>query len=326
LQAHAKMIAPSILEESSMSNIPISVETPSQSPVPGAFRVFFKALASGVSVAAIGTGAWIALLWQMFRHPTAFPWEVVAMAAILVGGIAYLRYGAWPRAGAEARRIGLRLNAVSWASLVSAAIAGWSTMIAGFLLYTAHRATAGLGGESPIALPHVPAFALFATLAMAAIVAGTVEEIAFRGYMQGALERRFGIVPAILVSGLVWALFHTNHSYFVAEAAVWIGIFLAVATLLGTMAHRTDSVIPGIVTHVGFDAAYFVSAGLLQPRIAPLAFVQSLAGPQTLQAVGMVAGICALIAWIVFFQTTRTALAGSHRTRNDSRMTIASAP
>jgi membrane protease YdiL (CAAX protease family) len=279
--------------------------TASPGPEPGAFRTFFAAVASGIAVFAVGTGAWLALLAQMFRHPTAFPWEVAAMAAILIGGIAYLRYGAWPRAGAEARRIGLRLNAVSWLSLVSAVIAGWSTMIAGFLLYTAHRAIAGFGGESPIALPHVPAFALFATLAMAAIVAGTVEEIAFRGYMQGALERRFGVIPAILVSGLAWALFHTNHSYFAAEAFVWIGIFLTVSALLGTMAHRTDSVIPGIVTHVGFDAAYFISAGVLQPRIAPLAFVQSLAAPGVLQAAGAIVGVCALIAWIVFSRATR---------------------
>ncbi|MGD0143357.1 MAG: type II CAAX endopeptidase family protein [Rhizomicrobium sp.] len=278
---------------------------------PGALRVFLKALASGIAVFAVGTGTWIALLAQMFRSPTAFPWEVVAMAAVLVGGVAYLRAGAWPRAGRDARRIGLRLNAVSSRALLSAVIAGWSTMIAGFLLYAAHRAAVGLGGESPLALPHVPAPALFATLAMAAIVAGTVEEIAFRGYLQGALERRFGFVPAILVSGMFWALFHTNHSYFAAEAIVWIGIFLAVSTVLGTMTYRTNSVIPGIVTHVGFDAAYFISAGVLQPRIAPLAFVQSLAGPQALQAAAAVAGICALAAWIVFFRSTRRGAGGA---------------
>ena len=288
-----------------MTDTSITATIVSQRPEPGAFRVCFKALASGIAIAAIGTGAWIALLLQMFRHPTAFPWEVVAMAAILVAGIAYLRFGTWPQMGRDARRIGLRFNAVSWSSLVSAVIAGWSTMIAGFLIYTAHRATAGLGGESPIALPHVPTPALFAALAMAAIVAGTVEEVAFRGFMQGPLERRFGFLPAILVSGLVWALFHTNHGYYAPEAAVWTGIFLAVATMLSTMAHRTNSVIPGIVTHVGFDAAYFISAGILQPRIAPMAFVQSLAAPSVLQAAGVVAGVCALIAWSLFFRTTR---------------------
>ena len=44
---------------------------------------------------------------------------------------------------------------------------------------------------------------------MQSIVAGVTEEAAFRGYMQSIIERRYGIVMAILVNGIavltVWA-------------------------------------------------------------------------------------------------------------------------
>jgi membrane protease YdiL (CAAX protease family) len=142
-------------------------------------------------------------------------------------------------------------------------------------------------------------------LVMAGIVAGTVEEIAFRGFMQGTLERRFGIVPAILISGFVWALFHTNHSYFGEEALTWFGIFLSIAAMLGTIAHRTDSVIPGIAVHCGFDIAYFVAAGILAPRIAPIAWVQSFASPAALATAAALFATIALAAWVGFFRATR---------------------
>ena len=141
---------------------------------------------------------------------------------------------------------------------------------------------------------------------MAGVVAGVVEEIAFRGFMQGTLERRFGIVPAILVSGFVWALFHTNHAYFGEEALTWFAIFLSVATMLGTIAHRTDSLIPGIAVHAGFDITYFVAAAILQPAIAPIAWVQSFAAPSALVGAAVVFATIALTSWVAFFRATKS--------------------
>ena len=43
---------------------------------------------------------------------------------------------------------------------------------------------------------------------MQSIVAGVTEEAAFRGYMQSIIERRYGIVMAILVNGLFFGLLH----------------------------------------------------------------------------------------------------------------------
>ncbi|MBV9904889.1 MAG: CPBP family intramembrane metalloprotease [Alphaproteobacteria bacterium] len=219
-----------------------------------------------------------------------------------------MKWGRWPRYGAQARRDGVRLNAVLLRTFLLSLIAGWSTFFAGAGAYVAYRMQSGLGGEVPMTLPPGPKLAVIAGLAMAAVVAGVLEEVSVRGFMQGRLERAFGVVPAILISGLVWALFHTNHSYFDTtplNVAIWFGIFLTVSAMLGTIAHLTNSVLPGIVIHAGFDATYFVSAGILQPRIAPLTFLESLASVQTFAVIGAGLAIVALYAWIALFRAAR---------------------
>jgi membrane protease YdiL (CAAX protease family) len=271
---------------------------------PGALRVLVGAIVSGVIVFLIAQAVWMVLLGRMLAHPAPMPWEVPAMGAFLACGVAYLKWGAWPARGRAFRREGVRFNAVPSHTILLALAAGWTSMFAGFCAYAAHRTVSGLGGEASLNLPHGGGMGLIAGLAMAGIAAGTVEEVAFRGFMQGTLEGRFGLVPAILVSGIAWALFHTNHSYFGEEAVLWIAIFLVVATILGTIAHRTDSVVPGILVHAGFDSAYFVAAGLLQPGLAPIAWLQSLASPPVLLLISGPSALCAVVAWILFFQAT----------------------
>jgi membrane protease YdiL (CAAX protease family) len=278
---------------------------PSQSEHrPGALRTVFSAIVSGVIVFLIAQAVWMVLLSHMLTHPTPMPWEVPAMAAFLACGIAYLKWGTWPKRGRAFRREGVRFNAVPVRTVLFALAAGWTSMFAGFCAYAAHRTVTGLGGEASLHLPHGGGVGLIAGLVMAGVVAGTVEEVAFRGFMQGALEKRFGLVPAIFVSGIVWALFHINHSYFGEEALLWFAIFLAVATILGTIAHRTNSVVPGVLVHAGFDSAYFVAAGLLPPSMAPIAFLQSLASPATLLLISGASALCAVVAWVLFFQAT----------------------
>jgi membrane protease YdiL (CAAX protease family) len=277
-------------------------------PKSGAVSTFFKAIVSGCVIAVVGLGIWGALLMTSLKTPAFTPWLMPAMGGVLLVGAAYLKWGKFPRSGAAFRREGVRLNKVGLKPFLFSLAAGWSTMLTGFCLYVAHRTVGGMGGEAALLLPHAPLATLLPGLIMAAITAGTVEEIAFRGFMQGTLERRFGLVPAILVSGFVWALFHTNHSYFGEEALVWFGIFLSVAAMLGTVASRTNSLIPGIAIHSGFDAAYFIAAGLLAAHnIAPIAWLQSFANPQELVIAAGLFGVVMLISWVAFFRATRAA-------------------
>jgi membrane protease YdiL (CAAX protease family) len=281
----------------------LAVTTPAQSP--RRFRSLAIAVGSGVALIVIGEGIWTGMIAAYSRHPTPFPWYVPAMALVLALAAGWLKWGTWPAYGAAARRDGVRLNPVPVRTFLVALLAGWSTFFAGAGAYVAYRMTHGLGGEVPMALPPGPKASLLVGLAMAAVVAGVLEEVSVRGFIQGRLEKTFGVVPAILISGLVWALFHTNHSYFDTtplDVAIWFAIFLAVSAILGTIAHLTNSVLPGIVIHAGFDSTYFLSAGFLQPRIAPLSYLESLAAPQTFLMVAGGLAVVAVVAWLALFR------------------------
>jgi hypothetical protein len=61
---------------------------------------------------------------------------------------------------------------------------------------------------------------------MGAPVAGIIEESAFRGYMQGPIERRYGLLVAILITGTMFAIVHLDFTpilwpYYVAVAAIY---------------------------------------------------------------------------------------------------------
>jgi membrane protease YdiL (CAAX protease family) len=284
----------------------MSLASPNVSAPASALLVLVKAIVSGGLVFLIAQGVWIVLLTRMIARPEPFPWELPAMAGFLAIGCVWLKWGTWPQWGRAFRREGVRLNPATLRAILLALTSVWPAMIAGFCLYAAHRAQSGMGGEQPITLPLVPhGPALFAGLVMPGVVAGVVEEIAFRGFTQGTLEKRFGLLPAILISGFCWGLVHTNHGYFGEEALLWIGMFLVIAAMLGIIANRTNSVIPGILVHAGFDTTYFVAAGILQPRIAPLAFILAHASPPQLLAAAMIASVCSVAGWLGFFRATR---------------------
>jgi membrane protease YdiL (CAAX protease family) len=83
---------------------------------------------------------------------------------------------------------------------------------------------------------------------MSAVVAGVVEEIAFRGYLQRPIERRHGPVIAILVTGGLFGLIHFTHR---EVTFVLLPYYMAVAAVYGALAHLTDSTLPSMVLHGG---------------------------------------------------------------------------
>jgi len=284
----------------------------SKSPItPMAFvaRALAVAIGSGVAIIVVSEAVWTGLIAAYSRHPVTFPWFVPVMAVFLAVGVSWLKWGRWPKYGRAARRSGVRLNPVAPQVFLFSLLAGWTTFFSGAFAYVAYRMVSGLGGEVPMTIPPGPRSSILWGLAMAAIVAGVVEEISVRGFMQGRLEKAFGVVPAIVVSGFIWALFHTNHSYFDAaplDIAIWFAIFFTVSAILGTIASLTDSVLPGMVIHAGFDGLYFVSAGILQPRIAPLSFLETLASPQTFVIVAALLALLAIGSWRSLLRAVRT--------------------
>ena len=75
-----------------------------------------------------------------------------------------------------------------------------------------------------------------------AIAAPLVEEMLFRGYLQKVLEESWkDITKAILVTSLFFALVHLNP--------YWIVQIYLLGMVLGYLAWRTNSIIPGIILH-----------------------------------------------------------------------------
>jgi membrane protease YdiL (CAAX protease family) len=80
---------------------------------------------------------------------------------------------------------------------------------------------------------------------MAAPVAGIVEEAAFRGYMQGPIERRYGLAVAVLITGTMFAVAHLDFTLI-----LW-PYYVAVAAIYGAVTYQTNSILPAVVLHAG---------------------------------------------------------------------------
>ncbi len=75
-----------------------------------------------------------------------------------------------------------------------------------------------------------------------ALVPAICEEVMFRGYVQSALEKSWGIWPAIILSGLLFGMFHIQLTNLMPLAA--LGILLALVTWL------SGSLVPAILAHL----------------------------------------------------------------------------
>lgn len=91
----------------------------------------------------------------------------------------------------------------------------------------------------------------------AVLVAGVAEEMLFRGLLQKALERRFDVNRAILLSAFFFALFHMSPW--------WLAQILILGVLLGFLAWRSDSIIPGVLLHC-FNNAFALLMINLNPE------------------------------------------------------------
>ncbi len=69
--------------------------------------------------------------------------------------------------------------------------------------------------------------------------------------MQGRIERRYGVVVAILVNGAMFGLLHfLNHP---DAVMVMLPYYIAVAAVYGGLTWAADSILPALVLHVGGD-------------------------------------------------------------------------
>ena len=210
--------------------------------------VVVRPVITGLAVAGAGTTPWALLVNANAKHWPTIPWAVVPTALYLWLFWRYIRGAGWPRSTAEARRTSCRANPLAedvWVLSLLAGVLGLASLV--LFMYVMNRLVMLPAQQAPD-VSHLPLATLFAYLLMSAIVAGVVEEAAFRGYMQGGIERRHGPVVAILVTGGLFGFAHFSHP---EVGLILLPYYLAVATVYGTLAYLTNSIYPSMVLHAG---------------------------------------------------------------------------
>ena len=215
-------------------------------------RVILAAVGIGVLVLLAGNMPFNVLRASNHQLATAVPWAIVPTALYLW---AYWRFigGRWGvAASATTRRENLRANKLSprlWGASLAAGLVGFGSLVA--LLVLAARLVR-LPASSPIVTPpDMPVVTALSLLVMASIVAGVTEEAAFRGYMQGPIERRYGLAVAVLVSGTLFGLLHfPTHP---ADVLWMLPYYVAVSAVYGGLTWAANSILPALVLHAAGD-------------------------------------------------------------------------
>lgn len=192
-----------------------------------------RAVFIGIVVVLAGTiprNIFFALNLHLFA---SVPWAVPVTGTYLWFFWKYLK-------GSDDRRQLLRANPLSarnWLWALTAGLFGITALV--LALSIANRFVALPGQQLPN-LAGVPKSTILSLLLAAAPIAGLIEESAFRGYMQGPIERRCGLPIAILITGTMFALVHLGFT-----PILW-PYYVAVAALYGVVTSRTNSILPAM--------------------------------------------------------------------------------
>jgi membrane protease YdiL (CAAX protease family) len=209
--------------------------------------LIIKAILIGFLVSSVGIGIWSIMLLRF----TA-PWSILPMIIALW---AYCKFfsGGWSNKNAGIKKENFRSIKPSssvWKWGLTGAIFFVVVVQASFVItfriieFPAERFTADYK-----MLDTLPEWVAWAILIMSSIVAGICEETGFRGYMQVPLEKKYGPAVAIILTSFIFMALHLSHSW---ALPILPHIFFA-SVLLGLLAYRSGSLIPGIIGHSILD-------------------------------------------------------------------------
>ena len=206
-------------------------------------EVIGQAVLVGMLIVIVGTIPRNIAFVANLRYFTSVPWAVPLVAVYVWYFWRYLNGEGPPRSTAETRRVGLRANHISREMWAWALVAGGLGIVALVLGLRVVNRLVTLPQQEVPDLTQIPSVTVVALLLMSAPVAGVIEESAFRGYMQGPIERRFGIVLAIVITGTMFAVAHLDFTW-----VLW-PYYVAVAAIYGMVTYLTNSILPSIVLH-----------------------------------------------------------------------------
>ncbi len=207
-----------------------------------------RAVLTGILVAAMGTTPWALLVSLNLRYGSVLPWAVPIMAVYLWFYWQYLQGAWWPQSTAEIRKTNCRANLLPDEAWGAALLAGISGLVFIVLFQAVLSRIVRLPKQSIQDLSHIPALTVLFFVIMGGVVAGVVEEAAFRGYMQRPIEKRHGPVIAILVVGVIFGFAHFTHP---EVSLILMPYYLVVSAVYGMLAYFTKSILPSMVLHAG---------------------------------------------------------------------------
>lgn len=212
-----------------------------------------------------GTVPWAVLLSENTKHLAAWPWAVPIMATYLWFYWRYFVRGwGWPRSNSAARRSNARANSLTGDIMGLALLAGLLGLVSILLLQGVLGRLVTLPQQRDLDISQYAISTVVLWVVMGALVAGIVEETSFRGYLQSPIERRYGPIVALFVTGVVFGLAHFSHP------EVGLGLlpyYIAVAAVYGGLAYATNSTLPSMVLHAGgnmFSAVNLFAGGRSQ--------------------------------------------------------------
>ena len=220
--------------------------------------VVIRAVLIGFAIAAAGTLPWVTLAGVILRSPYSLAWEVPVMGLYLALFWRYLNGWGWPKSTSAFRCKSLRarsLDADVWASAVAFGVLAVAVVVS--LQFAFSHLVHTPESRSP-ALSAYPWYTVVPALMMGGVVAGVVEEAAFRGYMQSIIERRHGPVIAIAVVSAVFAASHFSHG--VAQTLPRLPFYFLIGVIYGILTYWTGSILPALVIHASGDVLEFLMA------------------------------------------------------------------
>ncbi len=183
--------------------------------------------------------------WQLLRTVLQFGGFLLAVLAYLVITEEWdlLRIDGLTRRDAGlVVGVGIVLLVLQYAALFGLQAVGLGTA----------RNQATLPGGDPVSY-------YFTMIVVSLLVVGPVEELLFRGVVQGGIRRAFDALPAILIASLLFGLIHLpGIDGTPAEQWAYVGVVVALGCVLGALYEYTDNVlIPGLA-HGLYNAAIYV--------------------------------------------------------------------
>ena len=155
----------------------------------------------------------------------------------------YLRGRRDHDANAVWRRDRLRAKPLSARVWRRALIAGFLGLAALVVALRVLNRVVALPEQQAPDLSAMPTLTVLTLLLVSSLNAGVVEEAAFRGYMQGPIERQAGPAIAIVVTGIMFAIAHLEFT------PVLLPYYVAVAAIYGAVTYLTASILPAVVLH-----------------------------------------------------------------------------